>query len=77
MSDLRSEFKPIEADIEKDRNVEKSCDSCGDQKTNWLYLVRNNVFGIFHICQKCKDELSSLELEEGTGLRDFIAKYVS
>lgn len=71
---LPEPFRPIVVDIEKDKRLVKNCESCGEPNSTWLYLVKNNIFGIFHICQKCKTQLEELEVEEGTGIREFVLK---
>lgn len=67
-------FQNVVTDIEKDRKIIKNCDSCGVINSTWLYLIKNNVFGIFHICDTCKTQLEEMELEEGTGIREFVLK---
>jgi hypothetical protein len=57
---------PIMEDIEKDRQLVKNCESCGRKRSQYLYILKSLLYGIFHVCEDCREELECPEgcLEE-------------
>lgn len=47
----------VALDIEKRRSIVCKCDSCSERLSNHLYVVKLMFYGIFHICEPCKQEL--------------------
>lgn len=56
--------------LEEQRLIQKNCERCGFLETPWLYSVKNSLFGFFHICNDCKSQLETEEID----LREFILK---
>ena len=57
--------------LEEQRLIQKNCQNCGFSESPWLYSIKNSsLFGFFHICNDCKSQLETEELD----LREFILK---
>ncbi len=50
----------IAIDVEKRRSIVCMCDSCNERKSSYLYVVKLIFYGIFHVCEPCKDELVTI-----------------
>jgi len=59
MSDF--DLEPIKADVEADRNVRRVCESCSSRPSKYLYILKSVLYGIFHLCEHCKEELDCVE----------------
>jgi hypothetical protein len=55
----------IRHEIDKDLFTEKFCECCESRLSTHLYIIKTIMFGIFHICKECKDELSA----QGSGMK--------
>lgn len=51
------DLRPIQQDIDKDKKLSKCCESCSRKRSRYLYIVKSVLYGIFHICEDCKEEL--------------------
>ena len=51
------DLTPISEDIAKDRSMRKVCESCNCRLSKYLYILKSIMFGIFHVCDRCKEEL--------------------
>lgn len=47
----------ISTDIDRHRSKTVRCESCSERTSTWLYVVKLLLYGIFHVCTPCKDEL--------------------
>lgn len=54
------EFVSIALDIERDSQISRMCESCERRSSQYLYLVKSMVYGIFHICDLCREEILKL-----------------
>ena len=65
----------IRKEVDRDLNIHKVCESCENSVSEYLYIVKNLMFGIFHICEECKLGLSYQELPDfkSTFLKKFQA----
>lgn len=54
------EFATIALDIERDRKDLKLCECCSKRNSQYLYLVKSAVYGIFHVCELCRNEIIRL-----------------
>ena len=65
----------IRGELEKDLYVHKVCESCENSPSEYLYIVENLFFGIFHICEECKNfmEFSEMPDLKNTFLKKFQA----
>lgn len=55
------DITPILQDIEADCNIRKYCESCNTKISRYLYILKSVVYGIFHLCKECKEDLEFLE----------------
>ena len=58
------DITPIQQDIQKDRRMKKVCESCNQRLSEYLYILKSIMFGIFHVCEQCKEELDCSETEQ-------------
>lgn len=67
------DFAMIALDVEQDKTKIKLCESCNRQPSSYLYLVKSNLYGIFHICELCKAAVEDLPSELTTAFvkKDF------
>lgn len=54
------DFATITVDVERYKARSQICDSCGERKSRWLYVVKLIIYGIFHVCTPCKNELVTI-----------------
>lgn len=51
------DLTPIQEDIDQDRRIEKMCESCNRKPSKFLYILKSVLYGIFHLCKECKQDL--------------------
>jgi uncharacterized protein with PIN domain len=51
----------IQQDVDQDKKVQKICESCNQRLSKYLYILKSIFYGIFHVCEYCKEELDSAE----------------
>ena len=56
----------IRDEIDKDLYLEKFCECCEGRLSTYLYIIKSIMFGIFHICDECKNDL---ECENASGMK--------
>ena len=63
----------IKHEIEKDLHLHKVCESCEAAPSEYLYIIKSLLYGIFHVCEDCKTNLECTELEsiKSTFLKKF------
>lgn len=69
------EFATIALDIERDIKIPKICESCNGRSSQYLYLVKSMVYGIFHVCELCRNEI--LQLPKPVKATAFVQKAFS
>lgn len=55
------DINPIQADVDADCLIRKNCESCNVKTSRYLYILKSVVYGIFHLCKECKEDLEFLE----------------
>ena len=68
------EFAKIALDIERDKSKIKICESCNLYPSSFLYLVKSQIYGIFHICQGCQVEVEKLNGSDMNEITAFVKK---
>lgn len=63
----------IRSEIEKDLYIHKVCESCEKVPSEYLYVVQNLLFGIFHLCEDCQQHLQPDEELNSKILKKFQA----
>lgn len=65
----------IRYEIEKDLRTHKVCESCEGAPSEYLYIIKSLMFGIFHVCEDCKTNLACNEIPDtkSTFLKKFQA----
>lgn len=65
----------IRFEIDKDLHRHKVCESCEAEISEYLYIVQNLLFGIFHICEECKKGMTESDTPDfkSTFLKKFQA----
>ena len=53
-------LKDIELDIIQDKKKVVMCESCEKAMSSKLYIVKNGVYGIFHLCGVCGNEVQKI-----------------
>ena len=61
----------IALDIEKRRSMIKLCDCCTVYVSTHLYVVKIFFYGIYHVCDSCKNHLIEISENDNTA---FFAK---
>ena len=56
----------IALDIEKRRSMVKLCESCKCRVSTELYIVKILIYGIYHVCEPCKQELMKIADKKNT-----------
>jgi len=54
----------IRFEIEKDLHLHKVCESCEAAPSEYLYIIKSLLFGIFHVCEDCKSNLECTEMQD-------------
>lgn len=54
------DFAMIALDVEQDKTKVKLCECCNRYPSSYLYLIKSNIYGIFHICDLCKAAVEEL-----------------
>lgn len=54
----------IRFEIDRDLYKHKICESCEGSISEYLYVVQNLLFGIFHICEECKQGINESDTPE-------------
>jgi hypothetical protein len=57
---MLKEFATVALDVERDKDVEQMCECCNSRYSCFLYLIKAQVYGIFHICKQCKEAVEQL-----------------
>lgn len=51
------DFANIALDVDRDTKVFKMCECCEKRSSQYLYLIKSAIYGIFHICELCRNEI--------------------
>lgn len=70
-AEVLKEFCKIVLDVEKARREFKYCECCKIYRSDYLYVIKTLIFGIYHVCEYCK---RSLEINPADGLVTFVNK---
>lgn len=54
----------IRYEVEKDLNIHKVCESCEAAPSEYLYIIKSLLFGIFHVCEDCKSGLECSDMPD-------------
>jgi hypothetical protein len=54
---------PIQSDVDQDKKLRRMCESCNKQFSKYLYILKSVLYGIFHICEDCKEDLNQDDVE--------------
>lgn len=54
---------PIQSDVDQDKKLRRMCESCNKQFSKYLYILKSVLYGIFHICEDCKEDLNQDDIE--------------
>ena len=66
------EFCKIVLDVEKHRRLVVRCECCQSFFSSHLYVIKTQIYGIYHVCENCK---CLLEENPADGLVTFILKF--
>lgn len=67
-----TEFCKIALAVESARRLVKHCECCRIYVSEYLYVIKTLIFGIYHVCEDCK---ASLEINPAEGLVTFVKKF--
>jgi hypothetical protein len=70
------DINPIKEDVEADRNIRRICESCNTKTSKYLYILKSVLYGIFHLCEKCKEELDCVETNVEEVKTTFVEKKI-
>lgn len=72
----RLDVTPIQEDVDSDCRIARTCESCSRKPSRYLYILKNVFYGIFHLCQDCKEEMEyvSEEVKEVQVQTTFVEK---
>lgn len=66
------EFAKIALDIDRDSKIARICQCCEIEQSQFLYLIKSAIYGIFHVCYKCK--MALMEIKDDSFTRAFVVK---
>ena len=57
------DLSAIEDDVNQDRKLRRRCESCNKQWSRFLYIIKSVLYGIFHLCEDCKNDLNQEDFD--------------
>lgn len=57
------DLTPIQDDVNQDKKLRRMCESCNTKLSRFLYILKSLLYGIFHLCEECKQDLDIEQME--------------